>query len=114
MRLGRTIQHLTRAEGARITRAELAKRFGVHRNTVTRIIASPGFPQAHEGKWLLSEVMEWELSQSPGNVGGAGVVVDGGKLRVAPAEHPAQVQQMKPQRKARGRRVSAVVEGEAA
>lgn len=98
VRLGQSVQLLARSEGTRITRAELAQRLGVHRNTISRLTASKDFPKPCNGKWLLSEIIEWELSKTLGNVGGTGVVVDGGKLGVAPSEHPAQIQQVQPLR----------------
>lgn len=50
--------------GARLTRAQLAERLGVHRNTLAKRLAEPGFPlPGKDGKWLLSEVIEWERSR---------------------------------------------------
>ena len=51
-----------RTHGTRITREQLAERLGVHRNTVRTLIArDPRFPRSDRtGKWLLSEIVEWE------------------------------------------------------
>lgn len=50
--------------GTRLTRAQLCDRLGVHRNTLARRLVEPGFPQpGRDGKWLLSEVIEWERTQ---------------------------------------------------
>ena len=50
-----------RAAGARLTRAELCERLGVHRNTIANYMTSNDFPKpGRDGKWLLAEVVEWE------------------------------------------------------
>jgi hypothetical protein len=47
--------------GARLTRAEVCARLRVHRNTLQTYIAERNFPTpGRDGKWLLSEVIEWE------------------------------------------------------
>lgn len=52
---------LSRAMGARLTRAEVLERLGIHRNTLRTYIADKGFPTpGKDGKWLLAEVIEWE------------------------------------------------------
>lgn len=52
---------MARITGARLTRAEVCDRLGVHRNTLTAYIAEKGFPTpGRDGKWLLAEVVEWE------------------------------------------------------
>ena len=53
--------HLARLMGARLTRAEVCERLGVHRNTLRAYILDKGFPKpGKDGKWLLAEVVEWE------------------------------------------------------
>lgn len=52
---------MARLVGARLTRAELCERLGIHRNTLARYMAEAGFPQpGKDGKWLLEEIIEWE------------------------------------------------------
>lgn len=53
---------VVRTHGIRLTRDQLAERLGVHRNTVRTLIArDPRFPRSDlSGKWLLSEIVEWE------------------------------------------------------
>jgi predicted DNA-binding transcriptional regulator AlpA len=47
--------------GTRLTREQMCERLKVHRNTLARMAQAPGFPQPDRtGKWLLSEVIEWE------------------------------------------------------
>lgn len=56
---GRILASVT---GARLTRDQLAERLRVHRNTIPRWMAEDTtFPRPDRyGKWLLSEVIEWE------------------------------------------------------
>ncbi|MBP3980818.1 hypothetical protein J8G26_08770 [Acidovorax sp. JG5] len=51
--------------GTRLDRGQLAERLGIHRNTLTKRLAEDStFPrQGRDGKWLLSEVIEWEQRQ---------------------------------------------------
>ncbi|MFN7155046.1 MAG: helix-turn-helix transcriptional regulator [Acidovorax sp.] len=51
--------------GTRLDRAQLADRLGIHRNTLRQRLASDtSFPRpGKDGKWLLSEVIEWEQRQ---------------------------------------------------
>lgn len=52
---------LARLSGARLTRAEVCARIGIHRNTLATYISERGFPTpGRDGKWLLAEVLEWE------------------------------------------------------
>lgn len=55
-------QLLASVVGARLTREQLAERLGVHRNTIPRWMAEDAtFPRPDRyGKWLVSEVIEWE------------------------------------------------------
>lgn len=54
---------LTKAIAPRLDRAQLAERFGIHRNALrVRLDRDRSFPRpGADGRWLLSEVMEWEL-----------------------------------------------------
>ncbi len=62
--LTNAVQALSTQMGARLTRAQLSERLGVHRNTLARRLAEPGFPlPGKDGKWLLSEIIEWERSR---------------------------------------------------
>lgn len=55
------VQSLTAMMGARLSRQQLCERLGIHRNTLARRMTEPGFPlPGSDGKWLLSEVIEWE------------------------------------------------------
>lgn len=52
---------LARTAGARLTRAEVCERLGIHRNTLRAYITDKDFPKpGRDGKWLLAEVVEWE------------------------------------------------------
>lgn len=52
---------MAKASGARLTRAEVLERLGVHRNTLANYIADKEFPTpCRDGKWLLAEIVEWE------------------------------------------------------
>jgi DNA-binding XRE family transcriptional regulator len=59
------LQAICAQTGARLTRQQLAERLGVHRNTLAARLANdrtmprPG----KDGKWLLSEVIDWEMRQ---------------------------------------------------
>lgn len=59
--LTKAVQHLAQVNGARLTKAQLADRLGCHRNTLRTRVAAKGFPKpCADGKWLLSEIIEWE------------------------------------------------------
>jgi predicted DNA-binding transcriptional regulator AlpA len=51
--------------GTRLDRGQLAERMGVHRNTLAkRMCTDKSFPRpGKDGKWLLSEVIQWEKDQ---------------------------------------------------
>lgn len=52
---------LAQAHGARLSKADLATRLGIHRNTLRTRAAGKDFPQAGpDGKWALSDVIRWE------------------------------------------------------
>jgi predicted DNA-binding transcriptional regulator AlpA len=55
------VASLAKLHGARLTRADVCERLGIHRNTLRTYMDGRGFPRAgRDGKWLLSEVIEWE------------------------------------------------------
>jgi predicted DNA-binding transcriptional regulator AlpA len=55
------VQFMAAALGQRLTRAQLSERIGVHRNTLAKLMKDPTFPlPGKDGKWLLSEIIEWE------------------------------------------------------
>lgn len=59
--LTKAVQHLAQTQGTRLTRDQLAQRLGCHRNTLRARVAAKGFPApCADGKWLLSEIIEWE------------------------------------------------------
>ena len=51
--------------GTRLDRGQLAERMGVHRNTLAkRLVTDKAFPRpGKDGKWLLSEIIDWERRQ---------------------------------------------------
>ncbi len=59
------VQALAALMGARLSREQMAERLGVHRNTLTtRLATDPRMPRpGRDGKWLLSEVVDWEQRQ---------------------------------------------------
>jgi len=62
--LASAVQFMARMTGQRIDRGQLAERLGIHRNTLAKRMAEPRFPKpGNDGKWLLSEIIEWEQSQ---------------------------------------------------
>ena len=59
--LTKAVQHLAQTQGARLNKEQLAQRLGCHRNTLRVRVADKGFPKpCADGKWLLSEIIEWE------------------------------------------------------
>lgn len=55
------VAHLSALMGARLTRAEVVARLRISRNTLTTRIERDNFPKpGRDGKWLLSEIIEWE------------------------------------------------------
>lgn len=61
--LTKAVQLFAKLAGVRLTRAEVCERLGVHRNTLRSYIAEKDFPKpGRDGKWLLSEIVEWEAS----------------------------------------------------
>jgi predicted DNA-binding transcriptional regulator AlpA len=55
------MQCFAKLTGARLTRAEVCERLGIHRNTLRTYITEKAFPTpGRDGKWLLEEVLAWE------------------------------------------------------
>jgi hypothetical protein len=62
--LTQAVEHLSSLVGARLTRAEVCARLRVHRNALKTYLNERGFPTpGRDGKWLLSEVIEWEAGK---------------------------------------------------
>ena len=52
---------MTKASNHMLTRHEVCERLRIHRNSLATYMADKDFPTpAKSGKWLLSEVMQWE------------------------------------------------------
>lgn len=64
-KMASAMQLLAQALGTRLTREQLAQRLGIHRNTLRlRLQQDTRFPRpGSDGRWLLSEIVEWEQSQ---------------------------------------------------
>jgi hypothetical protein len=61
---------LAQAHGARMSKAELSARLGIHRNTLAKRMAGKDFPKAGpDGKWAFSDIIYWEqhFFHKPGN-----------------------------------------------
>lgn len=51
--------------GPRVTRAQMLERLRVSSNTLTAGVSNGRYPKpANDGKWLLSEVIEWEKNHA--------------------------------------------------
>lgn len=60
-RLDMMEMNIARLVGSRLTRAQVCDRLGIHRNTLANYIKDRNFPTpGSDGKWLLSEVLDWE------------------------------------------------------
>jgi len=56
---------LTEMLGSRLTRAQMLERLRVSSNTLTAGVRDGRYPSpANDGKWLLSEVIEWEKNHA--------------------------------------------------
>lgn len=54
---------MSASTGQRLSRAELCTRMGIHRNTLSKRLTAGGFPTPDKnGRWLLSEIIEWETT----------------------------------------------------
>lgn len=56
---------LVQAHGARLKRADLCKRLGIHRNTLADYLATDRhFPRPDKtNQWLLADVIKWEMER---------------------------------------------------
>ena len=55
------VMTMAKTSGDRLTRTDVCKRLGIHRNSVNNYIENKDFPKPTlDGKWLLCEVMQWE------------------------------------------------------
>ena len=60
---------MSRLVGARLSRADMCERLQISSNTLTARVRKGDVPNpGKDGKWLLSEVVEWESRQTAGNV----------------------------------------------
>ncbi len=60
-RLREAIHTLVRYIGPRLTREQVCLRLGVSRPTLARRLEQGQYPRpGTDGKWLLSEILEWE------------------------------------------------------
>lgn len=59
------MSHMAACLGTRLSREQMCDRLGVHRNTLARRLDQDRtFPRpGTDGRWLLSEVIEWEQRQ---------------------------------------------------
>lgn len=55
---------LAQSHGTRLSKADLADRMGVHRNTLRMRMSGKDFPKAGpDGKWALADVIAWEQNR---------------------------------------------------
>jgi predicted DNA-binding transcriptional regulator AlpA len=60
---------LARMTGARLSRVQMCERLGVSSNTLTARVRKGDVPTpGKDGKWLLSEVVDWESRDASRNV----------------------------------------------
>lgn len=60
-RFDRLEQLIARLAGERLTRAQMLARHGISSNTLTARVRKGDLPTpGKDGKWLLSEVLQWE------------------------------------------------------
>lgn len=60
--LSKAVMFMAQQNGQRLSRADLCERLNIHRNTLAKRLEDPTFPRPDvNGKWLLSEVLDWEL-----------------------------------------------------
>lgn len=62
--LTKAVLHMAQTTGSRLTRAQMCERLGVCGKTLTERLRRGAIPSpGADGKWLLSEVLEWEANQ---------------------------------------------------
>jgi predicted DNA-binding transcriptional regulator AlpA len=54
------VQIMARMMGTRLTHGQMCERLGVCSSTLTTRVKNGTVPRPTDGKWLLSEVLEWE------------------------------------------------------
>ena len=55
---------MAQQKGARLTSAQVVERIGRTRQTITSMVRRGDFPEpCADGKWLLSEILEWEAGK---------------------------------------------------
>lgn len=55
---------MAQQKGARLTSAQVVERIGRTRQTITTMVRRGDFPEpCADGKWLLSEILEWEAGK---------------------------------------------------
>lgn len=61
--LAYAVKALCVQHGGRLNRQQFADRLGIHRNTLVKFLARDrSMPRpGDDGKWLLTEIIEWEL-----------------------------------------------------
>ncbi len=66
--LTEAVLRLTDQQGERLSRADVCQRLNIHRNTLSkRLTADRKFPRpGPDGKWSVSELLSWELSNVVG------------------------------------------------
>jgi predicted DNA-binding transcriptional regulator AlpA len=66
--LANAVETLSQNMGTRLTRAELVDRLKIHRNTLATWLATDRhFPRPDKtGRWLLADVVAWELNKNGG------------------------------------------------
>ncbi len=64
-RLASAVQLMAAMLGTRLDREQFAQRLGVHRNTLrSRLAVDRTMPRpGRDGRWLLSEIIDWEQRQ---------------------------------------------------
>lgn len=56
------IKLMAQAKGERLTTAQVTERVGRCRQTIMNMVRRGDFPEpCNDGRWLLAEVLEWEL-----------------------------------------------------
>ena len=61
--LRETVLTLCKFIGPHLSRDQMCTRYQVSRNTLARMIETGKVPRPVNGKWLLSEVVEWETKK---------------------------------------------------
>jgi predicted DNA-binding transcriptional regulator AlpA len=68
-RFDRLEKLIAKLVGERVTRTQMLHRLGISGNTLTTRIRAKQVPSpGADGKWLLSEVVEWESREAARNV----------------------------------------------